>query len=232
MKKNNLRTKNIKGKIIILLLLLVITVGYAVLQSSITINGTSRITDARWDIHFDNISVSPGSVEIGEGDSAASITISDNTKVTYAVTLDKPGDFYEFTFDAINDGTIDGMVSVVTTTLKVGDGEAVVIGDNNENLPSYLNYSVTYADGSEIKRNHEIKAGEIESYKVRIEFNKDISNDQLPSAEQDLTMVLDVGYNQADSNAKKRPPYNPCTYDGELVQGAEFVNGQYTYRYM
>ena len=25
---------------------------------------------------------------------------------------------------------------------------------------------------------------------------------------------------------------NPCTFDGELVQGAEYVNGQYTYRYM
>ena len=25
---------------------------------------------------------------------------------------------------------------------------------------------------------------------------------------------------------------NPCTYDGELVQGAEFVDGLYTYRYM
>ena len=24
---------------------------------------------------------------------------------------------------------------------------------------------------------------------------------------------------------------NPCTYDGELVQGAEYVNGQFTYRY-
>ena len=25
---------------------------------------------------------------------------------------------------------------------------------------------------------------------------------------------------------------NPCTFNGELVQGAEYVNGQYTYRYM
>jgi len=25
---------------------------------------------------------------------------------------------------------------------------------------------------------------------------------------------------------------NPCTFEGELVQGAEYVNGQYTYRYM
>ena len=36
-----------------------------------------------------------------------------------------------------------------------------------------------------------------------------------------------------DSNitiGKVKP--NPCTYNGELVQGAEYVNGQYTYRYM
>lgn len=36
-----------------------------------------------------------------------------------------------------------------------------------------------------------------------------------------------------DSNitiSKVKP--NPCTFDGELVQGAEYINGQYTYRYM
>ena len=36
-----------------------------------------------------------------------------------------------------------------------------------------------------------------------------------------------------DSNiiiGKVKP--NPCTFDGELVQGAEYINGQYTYRYM
>ena len=30
----------------------------------------------------------------------------------------------------------------------------------------------------------------------------------------------------------KRVIPNPCTFDGELVQGAEYINGQYTYRYM
>ena len=27
-------------------------------------------------------------------------------------------------------------------------------------------------------------------------------------------------------------PINPCTYNGELTQGAEYINGQYTYKYM
>jgi len=39
---------------------------------------------------------------------------------------------------------------------------------------------------------------------------------------------IDINSNITVSLAKP----NPCTFDGELVQGAEYVNGQYTYRYM
>ena len=34
-----------------------------------------------------------------------------------------------------------------------------------------------------------------------------------------------------DEKCKPTPPVVNCTYDGELVQGAEFVHNQYTYRY-
>jgi len=30
----------------------------------------------------------------------------------------------------------------------------------------------------------------------------------------------------------RKSNYNPCIYEGDLVQGAEYTNGQYTYRYM
>ena len=33
-------------------------------------------------------------------------------------------------------------------------------------------------------------------------------------------------------NVNKIVTPNPCTFEGQLVQGAEYVNGQYTYRYM
>ena len=39
------------------------------------------------------------------------------------------------------------------------------------------------------------------------------------------------GYN-CRQNAPKVPDATNCTFDGDLVQGAEYVNGQYTYRYM
>ncbi|MBQ3307082.1 MAG: BspA family leucine-rich repeat surface protein [Bacilli bacterium] len=49
-----------------------------------------------------------------------------------------------------------------------------------------------------------------------------------------VSVLADCSYNiELNSNiiiGYVKP--NPCTYDGELVQGAEYVNGQYTYRYM
>ncbi len=39
------------------------------------------------------------------------------------------------------------------------------------------------------------------------------------------------GYN-CKQNAPKVPEATNCTFDGDLVQGTEYVNGQYTYRYM
>ena len=45
-----------KYKILILVLLILsITIGYAVLQSTLSINGTSTINNATWNIHWDNL---------------------------------------------------------------------------------------------------------------------------------------------------------------------------------
>ena len=169
-----------KKSIIVLLAILLCSlgIGYALLQTNLTINGTSKIKGNTWDIHFANLNVTEGSVSIGTGDVAATIQ-STNTDITYTVTLNKPGDFYEFTVDAVNAGTIDGMVESVTSKLN-----------NNPitTLFSYLNYSVTYLTDDAIEINHLLKANTSETYKVRIEFKKDISSSDLPTTLQTLTL--------------------------------------------
>jgi hypothetical protein len=178
---------------ILLLLVVGLSIGYALLQTTLTINGTSKIKGNTWDIHFANLHVTDGSVAIGTGDSAAVIQ-STNTDITYTVTLNEPGDFYEFTVDAVNAGTIDGMIESVTSKLN-----------NNPitTLPAYLNYSVTYSDGVALSPNQYLKAGDSETYKVRIEFKKDISSSDLPTTVQTLTLDFGVVYVQADDNAIK-----------------------------
>ena len=178
-------------KLLLFILLVSISMGYALLRTNLTINGTSKIKGNNWDIHFENLVVSTGSVELSTDDAAAVIDTTSKTDITYTVTLSEPGDYYEFTVDAVNAGSIDGMVESVTSKLN----DAVIT-----TLPAYLDYSVSYSDGVEILPNQYLKAGETETYKVRIEFKKDISSSDLPSTVQTLTLDFGVVYIQADSN--------------------------------
>ena len=206
----------------IIFFLLLIGVIYAILQANLQINGIAKIKSNTWDIHFNNIQVNENSVSIGTGDSAATIDSNDNCKVDFEVTLSVPGDFYEFTVDVVNAGTIDGMIGTITKTLKV----------NNElvsETPDYLDYNVTYDGGDPILEKHLLEEGQTLTYKVRLEYRSDI--EELPNAAT-ISSSFGVEFVQADDTAIKKPPIYPCTYDGELVQGAEYTNGQYTYHYM
>ena len=76
--------RNNKNKLLlnmILIIILTIGIGYAYLTSNLSINGTSEIASNVWDIHFDNLKVSDGSVSaINEA------TINSNkTDITYSI---------------------------------------------------------------------------------------------------------------------------------------------------
>lgn len=192
--------KRKKNRFITLLILLIVTLGlgYAFLTQELTINGTGNIKANTWDIHFESLVKNSGNVELSSGDVEASIDPTTRTSVIYTVTLKLPGDFYEFTVDAVNGGTIDGMIDSVSYKMN-----NVEISDTNP-LPSFLNYSVTYKDGVKFGENHILKANSRETYKVRLEFRTDISSNQLPSADATYTFQFIVNYVQADENAKVR----------------------------
>ncbi len=185
--------------IILVALSLLIVIGYAALTSNIDIDGSTKIKGNSWDIHFENVVLNSGNVKIDDTDSEAIITENDNTKVTYKVSLKKPGDFYEFTVDAKNDGSIDGMVNLTTSMVGFGENDPVEITENN--LPSYLKYSVTYNNNSPIEKYHELKAGALETYKIRVEFDKELENADLPENDIDLAFSFDVEYIQSGEEA-------------------------------
>ncbi|MBR2827909.1 MAG: hypothetical protein IKE70_01585, partial [Bacilli bacterium] len=123
-------------KFALVILLLMVTVGYALLSTNVKLKGTSKIKDARWDIHLDNIKVKEKSV------GAEKEATIDETKlgVEYEVNLDTPGDFYEFNVDIVNDGTIDAMIDSIESKMKIGEEEEVDL--LKESTPNYLNYYV------------------------------------------------------------------------------------------
>ena len=187
---------------ILVFLLLCIGIGYAALMTDLSINGVANVTHSSWDIHFDNLVVNQEST--ATVDQAANIDTA--TSISYEVTLSKPGDFYEFNVDVVNEGTIDAMIESVSS--KLNNVEITT-------LPNYLEYSVTYEDDIAIAPNQLLEAGKSETYKVRIGYKKDINPEDLPSIDQTLNLLFTVTYVQADNSAVRvsRPSFADDDWD-------------------
>ena len=192
MKRSNDNRKKSSGIVLLLLLVVGISIGYAALTTTLNINGDSTIGKASWDVHFDNVQVTDGSVDGANVTKAAAIDSGDTTKVNYSITLAKPGDFYEFTVDVVNNGTLDAKLSATPTLTGVSTEQE-----------AYTNYTITYDDNSSIVvGDTSLIAGKTDSttnkktVKVRIEYKKDITASQLPTEDQALNLEFSMNYVQ------------------------------------
>ena len=189
--------KSRKNKVLFLLLLLLgISIGFAALSTTLKINGNTKINKNTWNIYWDVPVVSEGSVSSVIPDRTHDDGDPENTKLIWTVDLSLPGDFYEFTVDAVNAGSLDAMITDIDNSVS-------------PTLPSYIKYEVTYADGAEIfkddlleKANNGVPTRE--KYKVRVEFLDTITNEELaniPDGGTSYTFTYSVTYGQADDDA-------------------------------
>ena len=205
MKKQNSRKKSLKY---LLVLLLLISVGYAAIATTLKINGTATVKSSKWDVYWEpnSVSVTSGSVTTTAEDAAQVTNTTTKDEVAYNIALNEPGDFYEFTVDAVNNGSIDAMIAEGGVTNKVySDAECT----HEITLPDYLRYTVTYADtGAPAIAQYQTLAKKSGStpttkkFKVRVEYRTDIDKDTLnKSTDQTLYFRFNANYVQADSNA-------------------------------
>ena len=200
-----------------------VTVGYAALSTTLSITGKGTLSKNSWDIHFENLVI----VDNGASAVTTAPTIdSTKTKVSFNITLSKPGDTYEFTVDAVNKGTIDAMLSGFSATSLTTDQQ------------NYLTYTVTYSDGATISTKDYLKKGTSETIRVRVRFKDDLTATDLPSSAETLNLTATFVYVQADSTAKERAkPSILCIRDNtatseDLMLGDKLycdVNGDGTY---
>ena len=188
MKKRNKLKLN---KRIVAALAVLLAVGFAYISSAINIGGVFTLFTATYDVHFDNLQVTDGSVE------ADTPTYSSNdTKVRASVRFTQPGDFYEFTIDAVNAGTIDAMLNTVDDV------------DLTEEQEKYIDYKVTYADGEELAQYQELNAGDSLTFKIRASFKENINKEDLPEDGDTLDITFDTEYIRADDNRIRRRAEN------------------------
>ena len=169
--------------VLIIIALIGITIGYAVINTTLNINGKSSISKNTWDVYFDNIVVKEDSVEAVEIP-----TITDKTTVNFEVQLNLPGDYYEFTVDVVNAGSIDAMIESIEKTPALTEEQA-----------KYLNYTITYENDEAITTKQLVKKEESVRLKVKVELRKDIDPSDLPEVGDVLYLSFTVNYQQADN---------------------------------
>ena len=176
------KLKKYLSVLVLVLLLLGVTVGYSALNQGLNITGTSKITNASWDVHMTNVQIASGSVAAVVAPAAPSTGV---TSMTYEVNLNSPGDFYEFSFDVENAGSVDAELSAVPTLAGVSTAQDV-----------YTNYTIVHTDGTPIVAGETIAAGASKNFTVRVEFDRNVTSEQLPTSAQTMTLTVDMEYVQ------------------------------------
>lgn len=164
-----------------LLFIVVISIGFAALSRNLNISGLTSVKENKWDIYFAGI----------EQTRTSRLTVTRN-QVNYNVFLNKPGDKNEFYFNVINDGTIDAMISLIESN------------NLSDELKNIINYSITYLDGEEIQEKNLLRKNSFETFKVVVEYEKDIQKEELLNENINLNLAIDLEYQQADNEALPR----------------------------
>ena len=129
----------------------------------------------------------------------------DNNLVLKSITLEKLSEDVE----ELSPATIENnKINLDLKMYEVGDtAEYIVTIENSTDKDLYLEQNIINTESTYF--DYEL---------LGVDKSTVIENNNSISIDSSITI-------------KKVKP-NPCTFDGELVQGAEYTNGQYTYRYM
>ena len=167
---------------IVLISVFSLSIAYAALSVTLNITGTAQVMDASWDVHFANVKVNPASVPITPQIS--------NNQITFNANLEEPGDFYKFTVDIVNDGSIDAMIDTIITTPNLTTEQK-----------KYLKFEIEYADGQSINTQQKLNSKETKTISVLFSFRTDIPVSDLPTTSSNFNVGMTLVYYQADNTS-------------------------------
>lgn len=179
----NKKTK--KTVMLIVLILLILGVGYAFFNSNLSINGSTTVLNNNFSVIFTNLKEKEGSVT---ATTPAAIIDEGKTSVTFDVTLESIGDYYGFSIDIKNDGTLNAMVDNISMT------------ELTEVQQKYLTYEVVDTLGMDIRKKDLLKLGETRTINVLIKY-KDEPEAYPTEIEEKLQLSFSIDYVESDKTA-------------------------------
>ena len=168
-------------------MILLLGVGYAYLNTSVTVQGAGKVTSSSWDVHFENVVVNEKSSNSLEGNPLP--TIIDDSTVTFNVGLESPGEFYEFSLDVVNNGTIDAMID-----------DIIVSPELTVEQQKMFRYEIKYDNGINLEKYQSLKSGEKKNIKILFKYNEMLDYVEYSEENQSFEFSITIKYVQANKS--------------------------------
>ncbi len=159
-----------------------LSIGFAAFSRTLTITGAeATVNSSSWDVHFENLVPSTTGTATTTG---GSITPTNSTSITgIDMTLTSPGDSVTYTFDVVNGGDFDAIATTLNIDTPTCVGSGVNATVDATNVCNNLEYTLTYADGSDILTTPSLTTAEgTKSMKLTLTYSNAITADQLPAS--------------------------------------------------
>lgn len=176
-KKIRYNRKKVFIFLFLFLFLLGIGIGFAYVNTSLEITGIAKVKDAKWGIQLNNYTLTDGSVTPN-----ADPTITDTT-ISFAAKVNEPGEFYGFSIDVENNGTINASIANFSVT---PDFSTI----------NYLDASFTYEDGTPVQNGDLLIANTAKKIIVRLSYKDGIDESLYPTTDQSFNVVVSLNYEQ------------------------------------
>ena len=170
-------------------LVIVLSIGFAAYATTLNLNGNFGVLSTKVKVEWESPHLTENSV-------AGDVTIDPNNKTSasFTASFTKPGDYHEFTIDAVNKGNT--AVEINNISFKFYKVEVV---DNEEvqtliSKPSYINYYLTDSNGNVLDEGDTISKDDTKTYKVKVEVDKNVDEVDLPKTAINMMMELDINY--------------------------------------
>lgn len=178
-----------------------LTIAFAALSQTLTINGTANVDAASWDIHFEDLETTTS----GAGSFSGEPILNSTSVTDINIILTKPNDEAGIYVNVVNDGTINAKIDSVEVSplCEIGspvescdwDNDGEVTEEDVQKVNDNVSVLVMYEDQTYLKKNDMLNVGESKKIVIGIGYYKLVEGDTVQVEESTELPARDLQFN-------------------------------------
>ncbi len=165
-----------------------LSVAYAAMSQTLKVSGNAEMSGADWNVHFANVRATTTGAATYTMPTVSSTQLKD-----FGVVLSKPGDSVTFSFDIVNDGNLNAVLS--TLTKNTPECNSLSSESDSQIVCNNITYTLKYEDDSSVEVGDGLAKDTYSSVKLKLAYDEDAT--EVPTSTVNISN-LDVTliYNQ------------------------------------